>query len=425
MPKAHEPKRGIILMYYGDSNIPSGWELCNGKSGLPDFENRFPKGSEISAVGRSTKKSSDSYKNVILTENDIPPHSHHVNIKADNFNKAWFWNTTSGRCPTEWLGVGKGSVLKNVTDAHTQKSIDMRPSFFDVRFILNDKLESFQIKPGTIIMLAANYSIPDGWVLCDGTNNTPDSINRLPKGYIKNDGKEGKGGSAEVVLSANNLPKHTHSLKSGVGETLSSTWDFNTTTGRKPCVHHGMNDSNGTGNGDHSNTSNSIIERQSRVEPISLLPLYQKVKFIKLISGHGVDRRGVAALPRGAIVMTSKTSRNAPEGLVLCDDKGPIGSFVNRVPMGCKEYDPATVRGGNDKIEIGIKNLPDHNHQFRLTISKFSNTWGKDEECSLEFPAVSTDHHVKTEKNSVNESLKLRQFDDFPGTINFRFFIKP
>lgn len=57
--------------------------------------------------------------------------------------------------------------------------------------------------------------IPNGWFLCDGTNGTPDLRGLFIVGYDSrnNDYNEiGKtGGLANVTLTANQLPKHSHS----------------------------------------------------------------------------------------------------------------------------------------------------------------------------------------------------------------------
>ncbi len=67
---------------------------------------------------------------------------------------------------------------------------------------------------GVIVMWSGNISsIPVGWVLCDGTNNTPDLSGRFIVGFEKNNPEyqiRETGGKKEVTLAKNQLPVHNH-----------------------------------------------------------------------------------------------------------------------------------------------------------------------------------------------------------------------
>jgi microcystin-dependent protein len=68
--------------------------------------------------------------------------------------------------------------------------------------------------PTTSIALwhGALSDIPDGWILCDGNNGSPDLRNRFLKGSANyNDGAGATGGQDTVTLSTSQLPNHTHS----------------------------------------------------------------------------------------------------------------------------------------------------------------------------------------------------------------------
>lgn len=73
------------------------------------------------------------------------------------------------------------------------------------------RLSNDSIPSGIICMWSGSiYSIPTGWALCDGTNNTPDLRDRFIVGAGKNYSVNTTGGSSTVVLQSTNLPAHTH-----------------------------------------------------------------------------------------------------------------------------------------------------------------------------------------------------------------------
>ena len=70
------------------------------------------------------------------------------------------------------------------------------------------------IPSGTIVMWSGSLSaIPEGWSLCDGTNGTPNLLDRFVVGVpdaVTDPG--GTGGSHTKTLTIANMPPHTHSL---------------------------------------------------------------------------------------------------------------------------------------------------------------------------------------------------------------------
>lgn len=68
---------------------------------------------------------------------------------------------------------------------------------------------------GIIIWSGAANAVPDGWALCDGTNGTPDLRGRFVLGNSDSHAVGETGGSEEVVLTVQQMPKHAHLI--GVG----------------------------------------------------------------------------------------------------------------------------------------------------------------------------------------------------------------
>lgn len=75
------------------------------------------------------------------------------------------------------------------------------------------------IPSGGIIMWSGAVSaIPSGWVLCNGSNSTPDLRNRFVVGAGSSYAVNATGGTDSVSLSTANIPAHSHSF-SGSGTT--------------------------------------------------------------------------------------------------------------------------------------------------------------------------------------------------------------
>ena len=73
--------------------------------------------------------------------------------------------------------------------------------------------EYFMVPKGAIIIWSGSVNdIPSGWVLCDGTNGTPDLRDRFVLGAGKNYAVDATGGESEHVLTVEEMPKHSHSF---------------------------------------------------------------------------------------------------------------------------------------------------------------------------------------------------------------------
>ena len=68
---------------------------------------------------------------------------------------------------------------------------------------------------GIIIWSGSAAAIPTGWLLCDGTNSTPNLRDRFVVGAGTTYAVGATGGAATVTLTAAQMPSHTHTLASG------------------------------------------------------------------------------------------------------------------------------------------------------------------------------------------------------------------
>jgi microcystin-dependent protein len=74
---------------------------------------------------------------------------------------------------------------------------------------------------GIIMWSGAVSAIPTGWVLCNGSNSTPDLRDRFVVGAGSTYAVDATGGAATVTLSEANMPAHNHSASSSSTSTVS------------------------------------------------------------------------------------------------------------------------------------------------------------------------------------------------------------
>lgn len=129
----------------------------------------------------------------------------------------------SGRTPQEiWLFTGYSYkfILKNADDVLIQTLDNIYP-------ILQNAPESAPAVPTGAILLwsGSTGSVPSGWLLCDGTNGTPDLRDRFIIGAGSSYAVNATGGTADAVVVSHTHtasvtdPTHTHatSIYSGTG----------------------------------------------------------------------------------------------------------------------------------------------------------------------------------------------------------------
>lgn len=96
--------------------------------------------------------------------------------------------------------------------------------------------------PGTIVQWAGS-SVPEGWALCNGSNGTPNLVDKFIKGGTS---AGATGGHKEITLTIDNLPSHSHSIS---GSASTSTDGSH---------RHGVGYTSGE-LGDNANNRNNII----------------------------------------------------------------------------------------------------------------------------------------------------------------------
>ena len=176
------------------------------------------------------------------------------------------------------------------------------------------------VPPGIVVMWSgSSSSVPVGWLICDGTDGTPDLRSRFIIGAGSSYDAGAKGGSSVLQLSLSNLPSHTHNVTASfVGEPLAShthgvadpghshsflIYPSDTSgsiTGGPPAQANGghtnpiwgYTSASGTGiaisaasSGTPSGTVTTTIDFVGNGEPVSVLPPFYALLYIMKVSG--------------------------------------------------------------------------------------------------------------------------------------------
>jgi microcystin-dependent protein len=99
---------------------------------------------------------------------------------------------------------------------------------------------SHYVPSGGIIMWSGAVSaIPAGWVLCNGSNSTPDLRDRFVVGAGSSYAVNATGGASTVALSTANLPAHNHTASSTSTSTVTDPGHTHTQNMGSPNVPTG------------------------------------------------------------------------------------------------------------------------------------------------------------------------------------------
>ncbi|MFO7923013.1 MAG: hypothetical protein R6U58_04910 [Bacteroidales bacterium] len=140
-------------------------------------------------------------------------------------------NATDGRTS---LGLGSLAVLDQVPDESIEAQQLAENSVN--RDIAAPDITNYLVPVGTIVMWSgAIEEIPDGWLLCDGTEGTPDLRGRFIVGYDSEDGDYNvigaEGGSNTHTLTSGQMPEHNHTAATSLAGGHTHSVELTTSSG--------------------------------------------------------------------------------------------------------------------------------------------------------------------------------------------------
>jgi len=217
---------GVIVMWTGSiDSIPADWELCNGSNGTPDLRDNFirgaPPGEDPGTLGGNVAHNH--------TYTEIPSHTHTVASGGASHSHGGVQGTASYvgaligssvvyRSSSSYTDYASYPHIHSVPQVGqvdcTTYNVDNLPSYFKVAFIMNTGVTTV-LPLGVISMWGDSIAnIPAGWNQCNGSSNTPNLLNRFPRGVADGEQPGIVGGSATHRHIYTEIPLHNHTLNS-------------------------------------------------------------------------------------------------------------------------------------------------------------------------------------------------------------------
>ena len=220
---------GILSHFYG-SSAPAGWNYCNGASSTPDLRNKYLKGAPAAGNGGGTGGS--------LTHNHDLTHTHTANAHYHSGNTPNNGNPNGARQSSGTNSSGEAGythqhavVLDWSTDSIANYSGSagsadtVEPAFKKLGAIQNALGTSIVHKGMIGWWIGSVASIPVGWHLCDGSNGTPNLVDKFIKigaDLTENDAIGGSNTHVHSSVSHTHSPTGTHTHSGSSGGSLSN-----------------------------------------------------------------------------------------------------------------------------------------------------------------------------------------------------------
>ena len=139
---------------------------------------------------------------------------------SDNFTVGGAFTCTGAAVFSSTVAVTGAMTLSSASTGVTAATTDDSTKLATTAFVRDI------IPSGVIVMWSGSIaSIPTGWLICDGSNSTPDLRNRFIVGAGSTYSVAGTGGSADAIVVSHTHtatsvvtdPGHAHTIKHGEG----------------------------------------------------------------------------------------------------------------------------------------------------------------------------------------------------------------
>lgn len=353
--------------------IPDGWALCNGSSGTPDLTGRFIYGTAVGEQPGSVGGKSEHNH----TYTQVPTHSHGITdpMHPHEINASIF-NAQIGPVPWNICDFGSTCMTtfspSSISVDYTGQAIcetnnrTILPPYYELAFIMKADT-NLTIPKGLIMMWPFPLNlIPENWILCNGSDNTPNITGRFAK-CVENGVDPGtQGGYNDHNHTYTEVPRHYHTVSEGPGHqhvcNYNQEFILEETVGGveihsicQPGMTAMQTESSPTGitlddaGFDICNTNNA-----------SNLPPYTEVAYIMCESD-------TSAAPHGVIGMWASSLASIPTKYALCDGITVPMNLTEKFALSVLDGVDPGFQGGNLKHNHTYTQIPRHTHSISIS----------------------------------------------------------
>lgn len=288
------PAGGIV--FYGKTTVPTGWNVCDGNNSTPNLANKYLRGAAAGGNSGGTGGATSHLHSI--------NHTHTARSHTHVIGSGWDSDQNPDIHRNNWAGGGPATdhhthtIYLNANTAEagaaytgTAGSAEtVEPYYKKLLALYNNAGVGSKPKDIIALWLGTLADIPRGWILCDGSNSTPDMRGFHLKVTTSTAEIGNTGGANTHSHAASN--NHTHAATGTHSHTGYSSYvdDPNSTTGAN---------GNGVSKG-HSHPSTSCSSATSSWNNTTVSanssnnePSYRTVAFImfkrELIGGFFVN----------------------------------------------------------------------------------------------------------------------------------------
>lgn len=272
-----------VIVFWNSASAPPNFNFCDGDNGTTDLRNKYLKGAATDGDAGGSGGAT-SHQHTVTHGHTATGHTHSGASGArDNSGNRGNASVGAGAHQTHKHTVTLNSTTANVnnytkTDAGSGDSIDL--VHHRLALVQNTSGGSLSSRLGMIgLWLGAVGSIPQGWDLCDGNNDTPNLQNKYLK-VINTTGQIGDTGGSNT---------HTHSAVSHT-HTATGTHTHSGSTGTATVQQNYDSGSDGGSPLNHTHSLDSVSSETATFSTDDLdsgpavnhEPAYRVAAFIQL-----------------------------------------------------------------------------------------------------------------------------------------------
>jgi hypothetical protein len=218
-----------------NASLPANWLLCDGNNSQPSISGNFLRGAAAGADAGATGGGTHSHS--MAHTHTMDAHTHTSAASSAGAGGSGKGTATDASAAplnhTHTLALaGQSSSVSDGIHLGAVQNVAAEPPFRVVQVIRNNT--GAGSTPVGIIGLWASTiaSIPTGWNLCNGSNDTPDMRSNFPKaGTSANVGTTGgAAGHGHSTASHHHEHIHTHTYTVGAATGSASVWSLTGTT---------------------------------------------------------------------------------------------------------------------------------------------------------------------------------------------------